>query len=155
MTTTRVAQPLLDPHALAIRTPVNPETEIGAKARLGLAAHALAARDRGQCHAPEDSQRRAEVQVSGGVVACERGLGDLCRDLLVPQVGSDRNPLDPRVRGFDVAAISAHIEVERERSDFAPRIEGIARDHRIREHGDFVAGHVHRGHALTREQIER
>ena len=151
----RIAQPLLDPHALAIGAPVDPETEIGAKARLGFAAHALAACHRGERHAPKDPQRRTEVQVSGGVVACESGFGDLCRHLLVSQIGCNRNPLDPRVRGFDVAAISAHVEVERERSHFTPRIERIARNHRIGEHGDLVARHVHRGHALAREQIER
>lgn len=151
----RIAQPLLDPHALAIGAPVDPETEISAKARLGFAAHALATCDRGKRHAPKHPQRRTEVQVSGGVVACECGFGDLRRHLLMSQIGCDRNPLDPRVRGFDVAAISAHIEVERERGHFAPRIEGVARDHRIREHGDFVARHIHRGHALAGEQIER
>lgn len=142
-----------DAHALSRLASLDAETEIGPEAGFGFAAHALAASDRGKGQAPQYAKRRSERQASISLVIGQSGFGDRVRVKLMPQVGCDWHALQTRVCGDDLVAIRIGVDVERQRGRRRAGIKRVPGDNRLRQHGDLVARHVDRGHALAGDQI--
>ena len=79
----------------------------------------------------------------------EPRFGDHAVDFVVAQVGRNRHPLEPRLCGGDLERGFVDLQIQRERRTVAAGLQRVALHHRIGQHGDLVARHVHRGQTRT------
>ena len=94
------------------------------------------------------------LQRAGGVITRDTGVrrirlqprfGDHGVEAVVAQIGHDVHTLQARLARENVEAGLVEFHIQRESRAVLALLQGVGLHHLIRQHGDFVARHVHRG----------
>ena len=71
------------------------------------------------------------------------------------QVVGNRHPLQLGLAAGDLQRVLVEGDVERDRRAIPPLHQGVGLHHLVGQHGDLVAGHVHRGQAGAAQHVHR
>ena len=135
------------------------EVEIRAGKGFGFAAHDFALRlqmlrqtpQKAQCRAVRLQLRLRLGRVSGGCQPFGRGHGF---ELVQPQVVHDRHAFDAVFRALQLQRGLVEGGVEGQGGARLAGAQSVVLHHLMRQHGDLVARHVDRGHALARHRVD-
>ena len=131
---------------------VDDERVVHAAERLGTPARLLAPRQQGPREPPQLRQFPCEGSVE--LTAGDGLVRDHVVEAIVPQVGGDPYPLDPRLGREHLVRPAVHGRVQRQHRDHAALVQRERLDPGVRQHRVLQSGRVHGGHATARRRVE-